>query len=448
MQTPLTVVPGQTIRELGDGLILRWSTRADADAVAELNAIVFQRLDQDVPNERVRRWVSDLVGGSHPTMREGYATIVEDTRAKRLVSSMCLIPQTWCCEDIAFPVCRPELVVTLEDYRRRGLVRAQFDAFHAWSDARGDRMQVITGISWYYRQFGYELALDFEVGRRTPLSAIPPPDETAKRAYRVRPAEVADLASIRALYDHNTRHLLYKESYDEAVWAYDIEKRTPNTYMQYNVIETAEGDLIGLFVHPFWKWDGCMHCYQYWLSPGHSYRTVTPYVAEALHRFASDQAQGNDVPMKSLFWRVGAEHPLYNAYPKEMSDAPAPYAWYIRVPDICGFVNMLRPVLDRRLANSAFAGHTGDVTINGFTWGMKLTLERGRVTAIAPHHIDTNKEPADADFPCLTFLILLMGRRTLDEITHIYPDCRAKAEAYGLIGALFPKGTSHVIGVA
>jgi hypothetical protein len=448
MRTPLTMVPGQVIRDLGDGFILRWSTRADANAVGELSAIVFHIPDSDQPNERVRRWASDLVGRPHPTMREGCATVVEDTRAKRLVSSMCLIPQTWCCEDLAFPVARPELVVTREDCRRRGFVRAQFEAFHAWSEGRGDRMQAITGIPWYYRQFGYELALDLGGGRRTPIGAIPAPDEKAERPYRTRRATANDLPAIRAIYEHSTRDLLYTLQYSEDVWRYDIDGRSPDTGFASNVVETADGEVIGWFVHPFWKWEGRMHCYTFWLLPGHSYRAVTPCVAEALLHFAEHDAQGYDEPIKTLFWELGDKHPLYDAYAKEMSDTVPPFAWYIRVPDIAGFVDFLRPVLDRRLEQSAFAGHTGTVTINGFTWGMRLTIDRGRVESVVPCQIDVHKEPADADFPNLTFLMTLMGRRTLDEINHIYPDCKAKDEAHGLIDALFPQRHSRVIGVA
>ena len=44
-------------------------------------------------------------------------------------------------------------------------MQKQFDVIHAVSAQRGELMQGITGIPWYYRQFGYEMALDFEANR-------------------------------------------------------------------------------------------------------------------------------------------------------------------------------------------------------------------------------------------------------------------------------------------
>ncbi len=55
---------------------------------------------------------------------------------------------------------RIELVGTDPAYRRQGLIRQQMDAIHKRSAAKGEMIQAITGIPWYYRQFGYEMALN------------------------------------------------------------------------------------------------------------------------------------------------------------------------------------------------------------------------------------------------------------------------------------------------
>jgi predicted acetyltransferase len=78
---------------------------------------------------------------------------------------MCLIPQTWTYAGVPFGVGRPEAVGTDPDYRRRGLIRMQFEVLHGKSAAMGHLVQGITGIPWYYRQFGYEYALDLDGGR-------------------------------------------------------------------------------------------------------------------------------------------------------------------------------------------------------------------------------------------------------------------------------------------
>ena len=42
------------------------------------------------------------------------------------------------------------------------LSRIQFEEVHKWSAERGETVQAITGIPFYYRQFGYEMALDLD----------------------------------------------------------------------------------------------------------------------------------------------------------------------------------------------------------------------------------------------------------------------------------------------
>jgi hypothetical protein len=91
--------------------------------------------------------------------------VVTDTDG-RIISSLNLISQTWAYDGIPFAVGRPELVATLPEYRRRGLVRQQMALIHQKSAARGELVQAITGIPWYYRQFGYEMGLDLGGGRQ------------------------------------------------------------------------------------------------------------------------------------------------------------------------------------------------------------------------------------------------------------------------------------------
>jgi len=146
------------LRDLGDGLILRRSTPDDTEALAAFNARIHSNAGPEHPNVGVAAWTHDLLTGNHPSFDVADFTIVEEARTGAIVSSMSLISQTWAYDGIPFGVGRPELVGTDPEYRHRGLVRAQFEVIHQWSTERGERLQAITGIPWYYRQFGYEMA--------------------------------------------------------------------------------------------------------------------------------------------------------------------------------------------------------------------------------------------------------------------------------------------------
>jgi hypothetical protein len=121
--------------------------------------------------------------------------------------------------------------------------------------------------------------------------------------------------------------------------------------------------------------------------------------------------------------------------------AGQPYAWYLRVPDVAGFLNHIRPVLEKRLANSIACGHSGECLLNLFPRGVRLVLESGRITIQPwkPGHADDG----NAGFPLFSFLQILFGYRSLDELRYAFPDCWWSDESTRIIvNVLFPKKSS------
>ena len=108
------------IRDLGDGLVLRRVTREDTEALVAFNTTIHGNIEKGEPEERVGAWTRDLMEKPHPTFDTGDFTVVEDTRTGKIVSSLCLISQTWSYSGIPFGVGRPEIVGTDPEYRNRG----------------------------------------------------------------------------------------------------------------------------------------------------------------------------------------------------------------------------------------------------------------------------------------------------------------------------------------
>src|SRR5512147_1683119 len=188
------------IRDLGDGLILRHGSPEDADALCAFNARIHGEDEED--GKRVAAWTRDLIARPHPTLKPEDFTIVEEAATGKIVSSLNLIPQTWSYEGIEFGMGRPELVGTLPEYRNRGLVRTQFEEIHKWSAERGHMVQGITGIPYYYRLFGYEMALDL-AGRRFGYEPnVPKLKAGESEPYRMRLAQETDLAFVASVYEH------------------------------------------------------------------------------------------------------------------------------------------------------------------------------------------------------------------------------------------------------
>ncbi|MBC8234512.1 GNAT family N-acetyltransferase [bacterium] len=431
-------------RALGDGLILRQATTEDTEELAAFNAEIHNHGAEE-PNEFMSVWTRDLMSGKHPTVDVNDFTVVEDTCAGKIVSSLNLISQTWSYGGIKFGVGRPELVGTHPDYRNRGLIRAQFEVVHAWSLERGEKLQAITGIPYFYRQFGYEMGLDLGGEREGYKSKVPKLKNNEAEPYRVRPATEIDLPFITKVYEQAMQRYLVTCIRDEVLWRYELNghSQRSTSRMELCVVENAEEKSIGFLVHPPNLWGGKLEAIAYELEQGISWLAVTPtavrYLLEKGKEYAKrDQKEEPD----SFQLGLGIEHPAYQVINDWIPRIIRPYAWYVRVPDLPDFLQHVACVLEQRLAESALVGHTGELKINFYRNGLRLAFEKGRLTQVDLWK-PTDSEEGSAAFPDLTFLQLLFGYRSLEELDYAFADCWTKNdEAQVLLKILFPKQPS------
>ena len=108
------------------------------------------------------------------------------------------------------------------------------------------------------------------------------------------------------------------------------------------------------------------------------------------------------------------------------------------------FLKRIQPVLEQRLAQSIAAGHSGELKLSFYNSGVRLVFEHGSITSIEPMKVGPSIE-TDASFPDLTFLHLLLGHRSFDELRHAFTDCFwDNNTARVLLNILFPKKNSDV----
>jgi GNAT superfamily N-acetyltransferase len=435
------------VRELGDGLILRKARPADREMLAEFHANILIDADEEPPAARLYYFVLDLMSDAHPLCGAEDFTVVEETASGKIVSSMVLMSQTWAYEGIPFKAGQPDIVSTDPAYRRRGLVRAQMAEIHRWSAERGELVQGITGIPWYYRQFGYEMALSLDVYRYAYRANVPQLNEGEAEPFAFRPATTDDLPFIMAMYEQAAARSAVAAVRDEALWRFDLDLRHKQngTSSEIRVIEAREreGERVGLLVNSRKLWGEGLGVRLCEVKPGVPWLAVAPSVMRALDATGEAYARRDGGDFVNFGFDLVANHPLYDTIRDRLPKISPPYAWYLRVPDLPAFLSHIAPALERRLAASAQAGYSGEMTLNFFRSGIRLTFDAGRigVASWTPERI----EAGDALFPDLSFLPLLFGFRSLEEIQCHYPDCStATDEARALLPILFPKKDSRV----
>ncbi len=439
------------IRELEGGLVLRSSSDQDKDALVDFNGRIHADPGEEF-SEHVASDVKALLSGQHPTLNPGDFTIVEDPKTGEIVSSMCLIDQTWAYEGIEFGVGRPELVGTHPDYRRRGLVREQFEVVHQWSAARGQKLQAITGIPWYYRQFGYEMGLNLGGSRRGYLANIPKLEEGEEEPYRFRPVQDDDIPFVARLYRRAQARQMVSCVRDETIWQYELSYRRnlPESHFDMQIFETPDGQPAGYVLYRPDISGNTISVSGVELVEGLPWFGAAHAVLRQLENIGKGLAEEKSSPekpveMKGFALNLGEDHPIYHVIPQRVPLQYDPYAFYVRVPDLPGFLILLKPVLEERLGQSYMAGYSGELKLNFFTDGILLNFEGGRLLDVQPWE-KPDFESASANFPNLTFLQLVFGYRDVQQLEDSYADLYyRKEEAKILLKSLFPRKPSHVL---
>lgn len=168
-------------RALEGGLVLRTAEPRDLEQIGEL--LVARGEEADARDHRLV--VED------PTLGWEACAVVVD--GDRVVSTATLLDETVRIGTVTLPAGQVELVATASSHEGRGLVRALMAWAHERSRARGHLLQVMIGIPYFYRLFGYEYAVD--IPRARALRAAPSAPATLRRAT------AADIPALTALQD-------------------------------------------------------------------------------------------------------------------------------------------------------------------------------------------------------------------------------------------------------
>src|SRR5256714_13018235 len=360
-------------RELGGGLLQRWSAPEDTENIAQLCGMVFRDKEDEPLNVRTMESVRRHMSGDFPLMGTGqYALIADPAKeGNPLVACTCLWRLEWEYEGIAFGVGQPEFVATHPDYRNRGLIRALFDMVHARSKAEGHLVQAITGISHFYRQFGYEYALELEGRRVTYLSLIPKAQASTPEPYALRAATTEDIPLLVELYNRQRSASMVWAIASERFWRYQIaEVKDPATAGKQTCVRMIVDDagaVQGYLMAAIRRRGSSLNVYALNIAAGVSWQAVVPPLLRAM------QAYGMRIPVVGpdglhmtviRFWLGSTTHVL-----EVLGEALAPfyeppYAWYVRLHDVPAFMRHIAPALESRLANSTAAAYTGELTLD------------------------------------------------------------------------------------
>ena len=371
-------------RPLLGGLLLRSCRPGDLEQVGTLLA------DRGEPADALDQ---RLVVEDPDTGWEATAVVVD---GDRVVSTATLLAESVRLEDVVLPAGQVELVATDPVYEGRGLVRALMEWAHERSAARGDLLQVMIGIPYFYRLFGYEYAIDIPPAR--PLHALPPP------AGGLRPATAADLPALARLQA-------------AAQAGADVAMPHPAARLRWLVAHEASTTWVA-------ERDGTVVASARVPEPDDDLLLAEP---TAVDDAAADQllagvtalAGGRPVrvtdrptslPGRAWAGRLGAGSELAEQY-------------YVRVPDAGALLDALRPVLARRAAASGVDRGGLDVVVStyGASWRLPMTSD-GLGPVVAGGRMQAPGTERGAGVPPDQLGALLFGPHGMHGLSRLRPD--------------------------
>lgn len=433
---------------LADGLVLRSLNQGTPADKANLPQFYYDVFVGDYGEEDagIKPLAEDMLANNPAITDDDVWVVVDPVNDERIVSALLLIPQIWFYEDVEVGVGRIELVATHSDYRRRGLVRELMNTAHERSANLGHLMQSITGIPYYYRKFGYGMTVDLGGVGAIPFTAITDiPDEPS---FILRPAVDEDISTLIELDSFGRRDSLLSAKRDVPEWQYELHGKRVDTddYHHILLIVDANQAIVGYVAFDISPTGKAVRLNNFVVNDKTSYVATYLPVLQAVKKYVQEFFAEKETSPNYLHLGTSM-HPdllkLLDLTPYGKVSGRR-YTWYLRVPDIAVFIMQIKSVLEHRLEGSAGHRYSGEIKINfrNFT-GLILKFEDGKLLEVE------NKEPeylkSNAAFPFYSFLDLLFGYRSMDELVRMYADAFARRDIFVLLDILFPKKYSGLM---
>ena len=437
-------------KQLHNNLILRSLSAgiaSDKENLAEFYVDVFT--DAYGPDDKILgMWIPNLLTDKHPTVTDDDIWVVVDAdQDDRIVSAVLLIPQTWRFTDIEIGVGRIELVATHKDYRRQGLVRELFNVAHQRSAELGHDIMTITGIPFFYRQFGYDMAVHLGGCGFLPFIAIPKLKDEEQPKFTLRDVTPDDIPQLMAWDESIIDNYVLTAKRDAVMWEFEIEHRTKESaeYIAYKMIVSQAGEDVGYIGMTGTLYGTNITLFEYFVSDKASYMATLNDVLRGVrdHALANYQNKDREPNFIRFSSKIYDKLSMLMAGMKGAALSQTRYAWYVHVPQMVSFIEKIKPVLEKRLENSLAHRYTGKLHLSFFKrTGLLITFEDGKITSITDEA--PNLDAEDATFPYESFISVLFGYRSFEELDHSYADALSNQKATLLLKILFPKQNSYL----
>lgn len=255
-----------------------------------------------------------------------------------------------------------ELVATHRDHEHRGYVRALMDWCHRRSADRGHALQVMIGIPYFYRRFGYHYSIPMHAYGALAADQVSAPPDIA-----VRRANPDDIETMTALQDATQARFDVTMPHQPSCWQWLVQRDGSHQYVALDERGAAVGTARWTDIE-----DGVVLVAE---VASTSTAATHALLAAAAHPVAAAEVLVQDRPgVPGLAAVLG---------PRQRREW-----YYARIPDVAALVDVLSPTLEARLAASPLAGITTELLVSLWERHLTVTIADGQLGPVrqgGPH---------------------------------------------------------------
>ena len=398
-------------------------TFAKPESVEDFEAL-YKMMDRVFGEEDVRS-ITKRFADHHPEMKKEHFFTVK--QGEKVVAGLLLIPQVWKLGELELKVAEMGCVGTDPEHRRKSLQQVLNDEFDGYSKEHDFDLCALAGIPFFYRQFGYQYAVQLDYSTEISLDKIP----EQKTEIQLGDFTEEHITNADILLKKLQERYLIHSVRSEEIW--EMQQKT-GTYGA-DPFQTAalyrEESFVG-----YYRYSADQENKSFNIKELAFDEKVTPEELASVIRAHASSLGSITVTTKL------SHQDKFSSYLISLgADTNTPYAWQVKILDFTKFLRKLGPVLEQRIENSEFIGINKELTMNFWKFAVKMKIEDGKVAGIEKMY---GEEDRAIGWNPYAFIQLALGYKGRKELEEMYPDFRVRGDVGGLIDVMFPKQPGYI----